>query len=160
MNRISNSSRMNTRRPPSIVLHAMVVGIPLVLGLPLLNFFGLLSDYSLNLLGKYLSLFILLYAVLRSEGVAWSGMSFWKTVLGLTGAEMTSALPIKGLAGFGTWESAWSAALLWMGFDPRLAVLSGLGVHLVTNLFEYALALGSLAVLAFRRKRDRMGRNP
>ncbi len=110
-------------------------------------------------LGKYLSLFVLLFAVLRSQGVFWGEMSFWKTVLGLTGAEMTAALPVKGLAGFGTWESAWAAALQWMRFEPRLAILSGLGVHLVTNLFEYTLALSSLAVLAFRRKRDKISRN-
>lgn len=108
---------------------------------------------------KYLSLFILLYAVLRNQGVAWGQMSFWKTVLGLTGAEMTAIFPIKGLAGFGTWESAWVAALQWMRFDPRLAILSGLGIHLVTNIFEYALAIGGLVFLAFRRKRDRMSRN-
>lgn len=109
-------------------------------------------------LGKYGSLFFLFFAVLRSQGVAWEGMSFWKTVLGLTGAELTSALPVKGLAGFGTWESAWAAALQWMKFDPRLAVLSGLGIHLVTNVFEYGLGLSGLAVLAFRRKRDRIAR--
>jgi len=110
-------------------------------------------------LGKYVSLFVLLFAVLRSQGVSWDDLSFWKTVLGLTGAEMTAALPVKGLAGFGTWESAWTAALQWMRFEPRLAILSGLGIHLVTNLFEYTLALSGLAVLAFRRKRDRINRN-
>ncbi|MCX6565413.1 MAG: lysylphosphatidylglycerol synthase transmembrane domain-containing protein [Candidatus Aminicenantes bacterium] len=110
-------------------------------------------------LGKYLSLFVLLFAVLRSQGVSWGDLSFWKTVLGLTGAEVTAALPVKGLAGFGTWETAWSAALQWMRFDPRLAILSGLGIHLVTNLFEYTLALSGLAVLAIRRKRDRISEN-
>ena len=109
---------------------------------------------------KYLSLFILLFAVLRNQGVAWSEMSFWKTVLGLTGAEMTAIFPIKGLAGFGTWESAWVAALQWMRFDPRLAILSGLGVHLLTNIYEYSLAIGGLVLLAFRRKRDRMSETP
>ena len=111
-------------------------------------------------LGKYLSLFALLYAVLRSRGVAYADLDFWKTVLGLTGAEMTSALPLKGLAGFGTWESAWAAALQLMRFDPSLAILSGLGIHLITNLFEYGLGLAGLAVLAFRRKRDRISGRP
>jgi len=111
-------------------------------------------------LGKYVSLFFLFFAILRGQGVTWEGMSFWKTVLGLTGAELTSAFPVKGLAGFGTWESAWAVALQWMRFDPRLAVLSGLGIHLVTNLFEYALGLSGLAALALRRKRDRIARLP
>lgn len=110
-------------------------------------------------LAKYLSLFFLFYAVLRRQGIGWEEMSFWKTVLGLTGAELTSVLPVKGLAGFGTWESAWAAALQWMRFDPRLAVLSGLAIHLITNLFEYGLGLAGLAYLAFRRKRDRIPRN-
>jgi len=111
-------------------------------------------------LGKYLSLFALLYAVLRSRGVSFPELDFWKTVLGLTGAELTSALPLKGLAGFGTWESAWAAALQLMRFDPGLAILSGLGIHLITNLFEYGLGLAGLAVLAFRRKRDRISGLP
>ncbi|MBN1940369.1 MAG: flippase-like domain-containing protein [Candidatus Aminicenantes bacterium] len=111
-------------------------------------------------LAKYGSLFFLFFAVLRSQGISWEGMSFWKTVLGLTGAELTSALPVKGLAGFGTWESAWAAALQWMKFDPRLAVLSGLGIHLITNLFEYGLGLSALGHLAFRRKRDKIARIP
>jgi hypothetical protein len=110
-------------------------------------------------LGKYISLFLLLFAVLHGQGVAWAHLSFWKTVLGLDGAELTAALPIKGLAGFGTWESAWAATMRLMRFDPRLAILSGLGIHLITNVFEYALAIFGLVVLAFRLKRDRIVRN-
>ncbi|MHB8055834.1 MAG: lysylphosphatidylglycerol synthase transmembrane domain-containing protein [Candidatus Aminicenantales bacterium] len=110
-------------------------------------------------LGKYVSLFILLFAVLHGQGVAWADLSFWKTVLGLNGAELTAALPVKGLAGFGTWESAWVATMHLMRFDPRLAILSGLGIHLVTNVFEYTLAISCLFLLAFRRKRGRMVRN-
>jgi len=76
--------------------------------------------------------------------------------LGLSGAELTSALPIKGLAGFGTWESAWALTFRLMDFDPRLAVISGIGVHLITNVFEYSLGLGSILILAWpylRKKR-------
>jgi len=121
---------------------------------------GLFVVSLLIRLGKYLSLFVLLYAVLRSQGVALGELNVWTTILGLTGAEMTSALPIKGLAGFGTWETAWAAALRWMKFDPRLAILSGLGIHLITNVFEYALGLSGIAILALRRKHDRISRNP
>jgi hypothetical protein len=35
-----------------------------------------------------------------------------------------------------------------MAIDQKFAILSGLGVHLVTNLFEYALGIGSLLILA------------
>lgn len=109
-------------------------------------------------LGKYVSLFALFFALLQSQGFVLADLNLWKTVLGITGAEMTSALPIKGLADFGTWESAWVVALRLMHFDPRLAVLSGFGIHLITNLFEYTLGLVSLLVLLvpyFLRRRNR-----
>jgi len=97
---------------------------------------------------KYVSLYFLLFALLRSLGFSMAGLSFWKLILGITGAEMTSVLPVKGLAGFGTWESVWALTMGMMGFEQRIAILSGLGVHLVTNLFEYALGIGSLLILA------------
>jgi len=96
---------------------------------------------------KYVSLFVLLHALLRSHGLGSGDLSFWKTILGLTGAEMTSALPVKGIADFGTWESAWVLVFQWMGFDARLALLSGIGIHLVTNLWEYTLGFLSLLIL-------------
>ncbi len=107
-------------------------------------------------LAKYVSVFALFFALLRSHGLTLRDLSFWTFILGLSGAELTSALPLKGLAGFGTWESAWALTFRLMDFDPRLAVISGIGVHLLTNIFEYSLGIGSILILAwpyFRRKR-------
>ena len=107
-------------------------------------------------LGKYVSLYALLFALLRSHGFSLQDLSFWKTILGITAAEMTSALPIKGLADFGTWESAWTLAFQLMGFEMRLAVLSGFGIHLITNIFEYGLGFLSILILAIPfLKKDR-----
>ena len=109
-------------------------------------------------LAKYASIFALFFALLRSHGFDLHDLSFWTLILGLSGAELTSALPIKGLAGFGTWESAWALTFRLMDFDPKLAVISGIGVHLLTNIFEYSLGIGSILVLAWpylRRKRSR-----
>ena len=105
---------------------------------------------------KYVSIYFLLFALMRSLGFGFSDLSVWKLILGITGAELTSALPVKGLAGFGTWESAWALTFGLMNIDQRFAVLSGLGVHLVTNIFEYSLGIGSLVILALpylRRKK-------
>jgi len=99
-------------------------------------------------LGKYVSIYFLLFALLRSHGFSLSTFSFWKLILGITGAELTSILPVKGLAGFGTWESAWALTFGLMNFDQSLAIISGIGVHLITNLFEYSLGIASFAVLA------------
>jgi len=100
-------------------------------------------------LAKYVSLFFLLFSLLRSHGFVLRELSFWKTILGITGAELTSALPIKGIAGFGTWESAWALTFQLMDFESRLAILSGIGVHLLTNLFEYSLGIISILILTF-----------
>jgi uncharacterized membrane protein YbhN (UPF0104 family) len=106
---------------------------------------------------KYVSIYFLLFGLLRSLHFGFGDISFWKLILGITGAEMTSVLPVKGLAGFGTWESAWAIAFGLMKYEPRISILSGLGVHLVTNVFEYALGIGSLAVLAAPLLRRRKG---
>lgn len=98
---------------------------------------------------KYVSIFSLFFALLRSHGFGLRDLSIWKMILGISGAELTSALPIKGLAGFGTWESAWALTFRLMNFDPRLAIISGIGVHLLTNVFEYTLGLLSIFILLF-----------
>jgi uncharacterized membrane protein YbhN (UPF0104 family) len=99
--------------------------------------------------GKYGSLYFLLYSLLHSHGFSLKNLSFWKTILGITGAELTGALPIKGIAGFGTWESGWALAFQLMNFEQKIAILSGIGVHLISNLFEYSLGILSILFLAF-----------
>ncbi len=105
-------------------------------------------------LAKYSALFFLLYALMRSHGFSLESLSFSKTILGITGAELTSALPIKGIGGFGTWESAWALTLMLMGYEKRIAILSS-GVHLVTNLFEYILGIASILILALSRSKNK-----
>jgi uncharacterized membrane protein YbhN (UPF0104 family) len=99
-------------------------------------------------LAKYVSIYCLLFGLLRSQGYRPGDLSFWKTILGLTGAEFTAALPVKGIAGFGTWETAWTYTFRLLGFPRDLAVVSGLGVHLITNALEYGLGILSLLILA------------
>jgi hypothetical protein len=89
----------------------------------------------------------LLFSLLRSHGFSIKNLSIWKTILGITGAELTSALPIKGIAGFGTWESAWALTFRMMNFDQEIAIISGIGVHLLTNLFEYTLGIVAILIL-------------
>jgi len=109
-------------------------------------------------LGKYLALYALLFAILRNSGFALTWLNFWKTILGISGAELTAFMPLKGIADVGTWASAWTIAFTLMKFDLKLAVISGLGVHAITNLFEYTLALAALATLAILKKAGRLRR--
>ena len=105
-------------------------------------------SFGIRLL-KYTSLHFLLYSLVKSRGFILSGMSIWKTILGITGAELTSVLPVKGIAGFGTWESAWALTFRLMKFQPDIAIISGIGVHLITNIFEYSLGIISILILLF-----------
>lgn len=107
-------------------------------------------------LGKYASVYFLLWALLRSRGIPLSQIGFGRLILGVTAAEMTALLPIRGLAGFGTWESAWALAFGVMALPPGLAVVSGLGIHLLTNIWEYGLGLAGILLLEIpllRRRR-------
>jgi uncharacterized membrane protein YbhN (UPF0104 family) len=112
--------------------------------------YGRILSLSLLIrLAKYGSLYFLLLSLLRTHGFTYKNLSFWKNILGITGAELSSALPVKGIAGFGTWESAWTLTFRLMNFETDLAVLSGIGVHLITNLFEYSLGILAILILAF-----------
>lgn len=107
---------------------------------------------------KYASIYFLLGALLKSRGIALSQISFWSMILGVTAAEMTALLPIRGLAGFGTWESAWALAFGLMALPSGLAVVSGLGIHLVTNVWEYGLGLLGILLLEIPLLRERRAR--
>jgi len=102
---------------------------------------------------KYLSLFVLLQAILRAQGADLGEFALWKVILAITAAELTSILPVKGIADFGTWESAWVLAFAMMGLDRATAVLSGFSLHLITNLFEYGFAALAILVLSLRHRR-------
>lgn len=114
--------------------------------------FPLFVVSSLIRLLKYLSLYVLLLAILHPHGVGMSDFALWKVILAITAAELTSILPVKGIADFGTWESAWVLAFALMGIDRATAVLSGFSLHLVTNLFEYGFAALALLILSLRKK--------
>jgi len=111
-------------------------------------------------LAKYISIYCLLSGLLHSQARGPSDFSFWKTILGLTGAEFTAALPVKGIAGFGTWETAWTYTFRLLGFPQDLSVISGLGVHLITNVLEYGLGIIALLTLAlpFMKKSQKENR--
>jgi uncharacterized membrane protein YbhN (UPF0104 family) len=108
---------------------------------------------------KYGALFFLLFALLHSHGYTMADLSLWKTILGITGAELTGYFPLKGLGGFGTWESGWAIALVLLGFESRIAIISS-GIHLVTNLWEYLFGVASIVVLALPERRKRKKSQP
>jgi len=99
-------------------------------------------------LAKYGAIISLLWALLYSHGFSLPDLNFFKVVLGVTGAEFTSILPIKGIGGFGTWESAWAFTFQLLHFEQNLAIITGLGVHLISNFFEYIIGILSIILIS------------
>lgn len=99
-------------------------------------------------LTKYGAIISLLWALLYSHGFSLPELNFFKVVLGVTGAEFTSILPIKGIGGFGTWESAWAFTFQLLNFKQNLAIITGLGVHLISNFFEYIIGIISIVMIS------------
>ncbi len=96
---------------------------------------------------KFLAFTFMVHAMHDAGTV--SRMSFFTVVIGSTAAELTTITPFHGVAGIGTYETAWA----WvfhnvLGIDQNLAILTGFGVHILTLFFS--IVLGGLAYLALR----------
>ena len=98
-------------------------------------------------LSKYISLFFLFFAVVRSMGFTFQELNPFTIFSGTAFTEVSSLLPIQGLAGLGTWEATWAAVFTFFGFSEKTAILSGIGVHWITQITEYSLGILSLIVL-------------
>ncbi len=103
---------------------------------------------------KFAAYWSLLLAVVREHSLTAAELPFWKVFLGIAGAELSATLPIHGLAGIGSYETAWAIGFSQLGVPPRVAILSGFATHLLSQLYDYSLGVVALLVaLAWSRKR-------
>ncbi|MEY6431296.1 lysylphosphatidylglycerol synthase transmembrane domain-containing protein [Thioalkalicoccus limnaeus] len=68
---------------------------------------------------------------------------FWRLLVGVMGAELSSVLPFHGVAGAGSYELATVAALIPLGVDPAVALAGAVNLHLFllgVTLLLFALA--------------------
>jgi len=105
-------------------------------------------------LSKYISLFFLFYAVVKSLGFAFHDLNLFTIFSGTAFTEVSSLLPIQGLAGLGTWEATWAAVFAFFGFDHKTAILSGIGVHWITQVTEYSIGILSIILLFWPRRSE------
>jgi uncharacterized protein (TIRG00374 family) len=108
-------------------------------------------------LGKYMSLYALLLALVVPQGYQVTDFPVPKVFLGLCGAELAASLPISGIAGFGAYEGAWALIFQLLGFSKNVSVLTGISHHLITQVYGYSL--GGCAILLlllpyFKRRGD------
>ncbi len=69
----------------------------------------------------------------------------WRLLVGVMGAELSSVLPVHGIAGAGSYELAAVAALAPLGVEPRLALAAAVNLHLF--LLGSTVLLGALGLL-------------
>lgn len=96
---------------------------------------------------KYSSLYVLLYALLKSDGVTLADLPPARAFLGFCAAEMAASLPISGLAGFGAYEGTWALVFRLLGFPESMAHVTAISHHLVTQAYGYGMGLVSLSLL-------------
>jgi len=96
---------------------------------------------------KYLSLYVLLLALVLPLGYALLSFPLAKVFLGLCSAELAASLPISGIAGFGAYEGAWALVFQLLGYPERIAVLTSISHHLLTQVYGYSLGAFALLIL-------------
>lgn len=104
---------------------------------------------------KFAAYWSLLLGVVREHGLTAADLPFWKVLLGIAGAELSATLPIHGIAGFGTYETAWALGFSRLGLSSRVAILSGFATHLLSQLYDYSVGLVALALALARSRRPR-----
>jgi uncharacterized membrane protein YbhN (UPF0104 family) len=71
-------------------------------------------------------------------------IGLWRAVFGTIGAELSSVLPINGVAGAGSYELAMAAALLPLGLDMSTVLKAAVNLHLYLLGANLLLGLGAL----------------
>lgn len=74
-----------------------------------------------------------------------TGVAAWQAISGIIGAELSSVLPLHGVAGAGSYEAALVAAMAPTGVEPAAALAGAVNLHLF--LLGITLLLGPLALL-------------
>jgi uncharacterized membrane protein YbhN (UPF0104 family) len=80
-----------------------------------------------------------------------TGVAAWQAISGVIGAELSSVLPLHGVAGAGSYEAALVAAMAPTGVEPAVALAGAVNLHLF--LLGITLLLGPLALLLPRPQR-------
>lgn len=100
-------------------------------------------------LGKYATLYMFLYALLRPRGFGFSDLDVPKVFIGLCSAELAASLPLGTIAGLGAPQGAWVAAFKLLGFPPNIAELTSVSHILFTQLWGYSLGALAAVMLLF-----------
>lgn len=114
----------------------------------------LLPAFALSVvlrLAKYGAIYCLALAIAVPLGYTAGTLGFFRVFLAAVSAELAAALPIHGVAGFGSYEAAWTFSFVYLGMPREHAVVSGILSHAIGQAAEYVL--GAIALVALMRPR-------
>jgi uncharacterized protein (TIRG00374 family) len=108
-----------------------------------------LSSIVIRIL-KFVSYYMLIYAILRPEGYGFKDLNFWIIFLAVAAAEISAVLPTHALAGFGTYEGAFLLVLGVLGFTITGITWEAVafGYHIITLAFIVILGLIAMIILS------------
>ncbi len=87
---------------------------------------------------------ILKLAAFTAVVLHFAAIDTWQAVLGTIGAELSSVLPVHGVAGSGSYELAMAAVLLPLGLNMATALKAAVNLHLYLLGANLLLGLGAL----------------
>ncbi|MCG6892170.1 MAG: lysylphosphatidylglycerol synthase domain-containing protein [Desulfobacteraceae bacterium] len=88
---------------------------------------------------KYGSLFLLFTHVVTVLELAKTGISPLNVLMGLVGAEAAASIPVPSFMAFGTYETGGVVAMGLLGVGKAEAMITFLGIHIVTQTIDYIL---------------------
>ena len=103
---------------------------------------------------KYGAIYCSLLAIMLPLGYLAEQLAFFPLFLAAVSAELSTTLPVQGLAGFGTYEAAWVFSMVQLGYPREHAILSGVVVHAISQVLEYSAGLAALLWLMWPRRSD------
>jgi len=108
-----------------------------------------LSSISIRIL-KFVSYYMLIYAILKPEGYTFKELNFWIIFLAVEAAEISAVLPTHALAGFGTYEGAFLLVLGILGFTITGIAWEAVafGYHIITLTFIVILGFIAMIILS------------
>lgn len=89
------------------------------------------------------------FAAFTAVFLHFADVAVWQAIAGVIGAELSSVLPVHGVAGSGSYELALVAAIVPTGVDADIALAAAVNLHIF--LLGVSLLLWPLALLLPRR---------
>jgi hypothetical protein len=102
---------------------------------------------------KYISLFTL-FKELTKTIFSLRNLSLFS--FGLSATELSSILPVQGIAGFGTWELSFKYIFDILKIGVKDPFLIGFIIHTTTQIWEYSIGILCLLIVLYQMNRVRI----